>query len=429
MSAFFSRLKKKMYFFVAGYFGFFAARVLKKWQPQIIVVTGSSGKTTTLNMLEAQLGEKALFSHHANSAIGIPFHILGMNGIQDSRWEWIGKFIKAPFRALTTKHEEKIYVVEADADRPGEGDFLSKLLKPMITVWVSSSRTHSMNFEGLVKSGTFKSLEEAIAYEYAHFADHTQRLVITDGDNPNIKAALQNKQVPVKYIYHKEAIEDYRISEGESMVTIAGHHTYIFRQPQPPVISYQVAFLDEVLKLLEITPDYSFERLDFPPGRSRVFKSALDFTIIDSTYNANLDSMKAMLAMFERYPGEQKILVLGDMLEQGGNEEAEHKKLADLVLNLSFKPKQIILLGPRVKRYTFPILRDEMPTVPVSIFVNPHDVLDYLRAEIKGGEVVLFKGARFLEGVIEKLLADPQDAKYLARRGNIWRKRRAEWGL
>ena len=213
------------------------------------------------------------------------------------------------------------------------------------------------------------------------------------------------------------------------MVTIAGKHTYIFRQPQPPVISYQVAMVDEVLQHLKVLPDYSFERLDFPPGRSRVFKSSLDFTIIDSTYNANLDSMKAMLNMFEKYPGDNKVLVLGDMLEQGGNEEAEHNKLADLVLNLGFKPKQIILLGPRVKRYTFPILRDEMPTTPVSIFVNPHDVLDYLRAEIKGGEVVLFKGARFLEGVIENLLADPQDAKHLARRGNIWRKRRAEWGL
>ena len=195
------------------------------------------------------------------------------------------------------------------------------------------------------------------------------------------------------------------------------------------VISYQVAFVDEVLKLIEVEPDYSFSRLEFPPGRSRVFKSALDFTIIDSTYNANLDSMSAMLHMFERYPGDNKILVLGDMLEQGGNEEAEHKKLADLVLGLNFKPKQIILLGPRVKRYTFPILRDEMPTTPVSIFVNPHDVLDYIRSEAKGGEVILFKGARFLEGVIENLLADPQEAQYLARRGNLWRKRRAEWGL
>jgi len=429
MKAILVKLKKSMYFYVAGYFGFFAAKVLKKWHPKVIVVTGSSGKTTALNMLEAQLGDKAVFSHHANSAIGVPFHILGMKGVQESRREWIGLLLKAPFKSRKVVHKADIYVVEADADRPREGEFLAKLLKPMITVWVSSSRTHSVNYESLVHKGVHKTLEEAIATEYAHFADYTAKLLITDGDNPNIKAALQNKKVEIKYIYHKEAIEDYRISAGESMVTIAGQHTYMFKQPQPPVISYQVAFVDEVLKLLEVEPDYSFSRLEFPPGRSRVFKSSIGFTIVDSSYNANFDSMSAMLLMFSKYPGDKKILVLGDMLEQGGNEEAEHKKLADLVLNIGFKPNQVILLGPRVKRYTFPILRDEMPTVPVSVFVNPHDVLDYIRAELQGDEVVLFKGARFLEGVIEKLLADPQDAQYLARRENIWRKRRAEWGL
>lgn len=422
-------LKNKLYFFLAAYFGFFASKVLKRWNPKIIVVTGSSGKTTMLNMLEAQLGDKAVFTHHANSAYGIPFFILGIKGIQESRLEWIPKFFQAPLRSHSLRYDKSILVVEADADRPGEGAFLGKLLKPNITVWVSSSRTHSMNYEKLVKNGTFKTLEEAIAHEYAHFARNTKELVITDGDNPNIAAALKDLPIQTKFVYHQEAIEDYRISEGESMVTLTGQTTYIFSQPQPPVISYQVAFIDSVLKMLDVIPDYTFSKLEFPPGRSRVFKSSIGFTIIDSTYNANLDSMRAMFEMFEHFPGEKKILVIGDMLEQGSNEEAEHKKLADMILALSFKPKQIVFLGPRVKRFTFPIVRDTLATVPVSIFVNPHDVLDYLTAEMKGDEVVLFKGARFLEGVIEHLLADPADAKYLARRENIWVKRRAEWGL
>lgn len=422
-------LKKRLYFRVAGYFSRYAAKVLKKWNPTVIVVTGSSGKTTMLNMLEAQLGDQALFSHHANSAFGVPFHILGLKGIEGSRLNWIKRFLQAPMSAKTVKHPELIYVVEADADRPNEGKFLAELLKPQITVWVSSSRTHSMNYESLVKDGTYKSLELAIAHEYANFAKHTEQLVITDGDNPAIKESLEGISVAIKYINHEEAINDYRISAGESMVTLASKQTYIFSQPQPPVISYQVAMIDEVLKLLDVEPDYTFSRLAFPPGRSRVFRAAKDFTIVDSTYNANYDSMKAMLDMFERYPGDKKVLVLGDMPEQGENEKLEHERLADMVLGLNFKPKQVILLGPRVKKYAFEKIRDGLPTVPVSVFVDPHDVLLYLEGEMLGGEVVLFKGARFLEGVIEHLLADPQDAKYLARRGNVWRKRRAEWGL
>ena len=47
----FGQLKKKLYFPVAGYFRFFAAIRLKRWNPRIIVVTGSNGKTTLLHLL------------------------------------------------------------------------------------------------------------------------------------------------------------------------------------------------------------------------------------------------------------------------------------------------------------------------------------------------------------------------------------------
>jgi len=55
--------------------------------------------------------------------------------------------------------------------------------------------------------------------------------------------------------------------------------------------------------------------------------------------------------------------------------------------------------------------------------------LDYLKGNIEGGEIILFKGARFLEGVIENLLEDKGNVKYLARREKIWEIRRKKWGL
>ena len=48
------------------------------WKPRIIVITGSSGKTTLLHLIEAQLGNRAKYSHFANSSFGIPFDILGL---------------------------------------------------------------------------------------------------------------------------------------------------------------------------------------------------------------------------------------------------------------------------------------------------------------------------------------------------------------
>jgi UDP-N-acetylmuramyl pentapeptide synthase len=60
-------LKRLTYFWVAHYFGFWASRYLRRWQPSIVAVIGSSGKTTLLHLFEAQLKTKARFTHKANS--------------------------------------------------------------------------------------------------------------------------------------------------------------------------------------------------------------------------------------------------------------------------------------------------------------------------------------------------------------------------
>src|SRR3989344_7613412 len=167
------RLKKILYFPLASYFRFFARIRLKKWHPRIIVITGSSGKTTLLHLIESQLQTKALYSHHANSSYGIPFHILSLERKTLTVYEWIGLFFKTPFYAFKKSPREKLYVVEADCDRPGEGKFLAEFLRPEVTLWVSISKTHSMNFDELVTTGIFKTIEDAIAHEFGYFIEYT----------------------------------------------------------------------------------------------------------------------------------------------------------------------------------------------------------------------------------------------------------------
>jgi hypothetical protein len=59
----------------------------------------------------------------------------------------------------------------------------------------------------------------------------------------------------------------------------------------------------------------------------------------------------------------------------------------------------------------------------------PGEALGYLVGNLNGGETILFKGARFLEGVVERLLKNPSDASKLCRREAVWAKRRKMWGL
>jgi hypothetical protein len=73
----------------AWYFRIFAQIKLNNWKPRIIVITGSSGKTTLMHFVDSQLHDKAKFSHHANSSIGVPFDILGIQRQTLKPIEWL----------------------------------------------------------------------------------------------------------------------------------------------------------------------------------------------------------------------------------------------------------------------------------------------------------------------------------------------------
>src|SRR3989344_1264779 len=188
-------IKRTLYFTIARYFKFFAMIQLVLWKPRVIVVTGSSGKTTLLHLIESQLKHVARYSHHANSAFGIPFDILGLNRSSLTISEWPSLLLSAPLKAFKKPYGERLYVVEADCDRPGEGKFLASLLNPEVTLWVGSSRTHSINFDRLVVNQEFHTAEEAIAYEFGYFLEYTTKKVIVNGDSDLIVSQLGRSKV------------------------------------------------------------------------------------------------------------------------------------------------------------------------------------------------------------------------------------------
>jgi UDP-N-acetylmuramoyl-tripeptide--D-alanyl-D-alanine ligase len=411
------KLKNTLYFLVASYFRFFARIRLARWNPRIVVVTGSNGKTTTLNLIEVQLGNAARYSHDANSSFGIPFDILGLKRTSYSPLEWIQFAILAPFRAWKKPYQETIYVVEADCDRPHEGEFLSELLKPEVTVWLSCARTHSANFDKSVRSGLFSSVDTAIAHEFGFFVQRTSKLMLVNGDEPLIMEEMPRTQANVVPV---ESAERYDIDASGTEFVIASikyHLPFLL----PKEVSYAISASVEVTKYFGKQPTNDLWKLSMPPGRSSIFKGIKNTTIVDSSYNVNAASVQAILGMVGKLSG-TKWMVLGDLTEQGAQERQEHEKIAQMLLQADFK--NIVLVGPRLARYALPILKERAVS-----FEQPHEALEYLEKNIRGGETLVFKGARFLEGIIEHLLADKRDAAKLCRREAVWQKRRAQWGL
>lgn len=408
-----SKLKKILYFPVASYFAFFAKIQLYFWKPQIIVITGSSGKTTLLHLLESQIGDKAKYSHQANSSFGIPFDILGLKRKTLQISEWPILFLLTPVNAFRKMHSKNLYIVEADCDRVGEGKFLSDLLKPKVTIWLSSSKTHSANFE--------KPVEENIAHEFGYFLENSS-IAIINKDSKLIQKQTTRTKAEIKNIAINN-LDDYKIFKEHSEFKIRGS-IYKFNFLLPKETFYQIDAMLKILDYLKISLDKSFKNFYLPPGRSSIFEGIKNTTILDSTYNADFSSMKTMLNMFNSYPATIKWIVLSDMVDQGSEEQIEHEKLAEILNNMKFD--KIILVGPRQIKYTLPCLK---ANIKVENFIETKDALNYLLKNINGRETIFFKGARFLEGIIEHLLKNKNDISKLCRREKVWQERRKKWGL
>ena len=410
------RLKQILYFPVASYFRFFAQIQLNLWKPKVVVVTGSNGKTTLLHLIESQLGDRAKYSHHANSAYGIPFNILGLERKTLNLFEWPFLFLVAPFKIFTPLPKQKIYVVEADCDRPNEGKFLGSLLKPEAVLWLTVSKTHSANFKNL----------NQIANEFGYSLKYCRKFAIICGDNNLIVKELLRTKAKIEKIQKRNHLKNYQIFQNGTKFKI-DNDEYFFKFLLPKDTFYSVSACKSLVSYLNLKFDPYFKKFTLPPGRSSKFAGIKNTTIIDSTYNATPASMEAALNMYKKYPAKIKWAILSDMVELGQDEKIEHQRLAKLIIDC--RMDKVILMGPRIKEYTLPKLKEIAPGTDIEIFLTPKEVLDYLKVNIKGGETIFFKGARFLEGIIEHLLKDKTNVNNLCRRENIWQQRRKKWGL
>ncbi len=423
-----ARLKQRLFFPVAGYFKFWARLRLRRWHPQIVLITGSSGKTTLLHLLEAQIGQRAHYSHHANSAFGVPFDILGLHQDNGSLVDWVRLALAAPFMAMGPVRTERLYIVEADSDRPGEATFIADLVRPEVAVWLSSDRSHSAAFDRLVEAGQAPNVEVAIAHEYGHHLERATKLVVVDGDSERITAQLGRTKAKVARV-DGTSITHYSVAAAGTRFTIDGHDYHI-KALLPEEAGRSIAAVVIVCDYLGNQLDRDFAAFKLPPGRSSILRGVKNTTLIDSTYNAIPDAVRAILNLFDHFAAPTKWAVIGDMIEQGRSEQAEHERLADELAKLRLD--RILLVGPRQQKYTAPRLKRSIAKgTVIETFLEPKEVLDYLEREIKGGETILFKaGSSFnLEGVVERLLANPKDADRLCRRGTMWERRRKARGL
>lgn len=408
-----------------------ARAVLKKYQPLVIGITGSVGKTSTKEAIFAVLASKMSVRKspgNYNTEFGVPATILGIRAPGASLPRWIGAITRA-LRMLLLRDATypKVLVLEMAADRPGDIEFLVRIAPPKIGVLTAIGPAHLERF------GTI----ERVAAEKGKLlaALPAEGTAILNADDERVMAtAAKTKARMVTFGFSDEAAvraadisttlihnEDGQIGAGMTAKVAAdgavvpmrldgvlgASHVYAALAATSVGVAFGMNLVEIAEALRAYTP---------PPGRMRVI-SGIKYTIIlDDTYNASPLSMRAALETLRSLPiveETRRIAVLGDMLELGAETERAHEEVGRHVAELGID--LLVAVGERARAIHEAASKAGISADRVFHFGSAEEAGRFVQERLRRGDIVLAKGSRAMrmERVVKELMAEPLRAKEL----------------
>lgn len=433
---------------VLTYLKYAAKLQLAKTRPQIIGVTGSAGKTSTLASLEALLKDtrKIKVSHKANSETGIPLHILGLAPESYSKVEWLTLMAKVPGKLVGFWPKHDTYIVEMGIDSPFPPKNMSHLLsivKPHIGIFLNVGTVHAHGFDQLVKDSDTKNRESAIkqliAAEKGKLITSlpSTGLAILNADDPNV-LALRSKTKAQVSTFGMEASNTIWFEPVEQSLDGTLIHFHAYEQKAtlhlksyllPDHFAYSFATALCVALHLGQSLEEAVKRLQnnfvLPPGRSSLIPGIKGSLLLDSSYNASAQPTIEALQLVHKLKPNQGIALLGDMREIGQLSEQEHLKVAKVCLETT---KEVYLVGPLMKQFVLPFLQKH--NHPVSWHGSALEAAKACERILTVGDIVLIKGSQntiFLEMATKYLMRHKDKShELLCRQTPFWEQKRVK---
>ena len=337
----------------------------KQLKLKVLAITGSNGKTTNKELINAVLSKsfKTLATvGNLNNHIGVPLTLL----------------------SLTKEHE--IAIVEMGANHQGEINELCEIADPDYGLITNIGKAHLEGFGGEegVKKGkgemyrfiekkggrVFIHADDAVLSELAGGMDKitygTTKLYDVIGKQYN-----ENEFVSFKWTtrYNEKDWNKLPLIKTH----IIGHYNFINLLCAACVGNYFKVDIGKInAALSEYVPDMN---------RSQLEKTASNTLILDA-YNANPSSMKVAIENFAKLAAENKVLIIGDMFELGEYAAAEHKKIIELIAEK--KLNDVVLIGNEFSK----------TNSGYKSFANTQDCLTWLKTEPQKNKTILIKGSR-----------------------------------
>ena len=321
---------------------------------KIIGLTGSNGKTTTKELINTVLS--STFNTTAtvgnlNNHIGVPLTLLSMS-----------------------KNTE-IGIVEMGANHQKEIEFLCNIAQPDYGYITNFGKAHLEGFggvEGVIKgkSELYDNLKKNNKIIFLNNDDIKQVEILNNYDN-TYTFGSNHGDVKINFI------------EANPFVKLNFENTKISSQLIGKYNFANIAVAIAIGKYFNVSNKgikTAIENYLPNNNRSQIIQKRSNKIILDA-YNANPTSMKAALENFSNLKGENKIAILGDMLELGKESFKEHQAILDLATSLNFY--KLYLVGENFSKTNYK---------------EKHQSFELLYQELKKSKIknatILIKGSR-----------------------------------
>ncbi|MTI95034.1 MAG: UDP-N-acetylmuramoyl-tripeptide--D-alanyl-D-alanine ligase [Firmicutes bacterium] len=353
----------------------------RRFALQAIGVTGSSGKTTTKELIAAVVEAgfttiKTLGNH--NNEIGLPLRMLD----------------------LDEKHQ--VAVLEMGMDARGQIARLCEISQPGIGVITNIGDSH------LEKLGSRENIRLA-KMELAHNLTEP-KILIVNGDDPFLRDyALDTASDWTALTYGFGRGNNFRAGEvkegprGVDFTVFWDDKCIDVSVPMPGdhnVLNALAAFTVGIqLGMEPATIVRGLETARNAAGRLNI-KHVGELTVIDDSYNSNPDSVRAAFKVLLRQPGKRHVAFVGDMLELGSSTETSHYQMGQIAANLGID--LLVAVGDWSETVATGALAAGLDAGQIQTYTDSRAASAAL-AMLKPDDVVLFKGSRGIQ--METLVA------------------------
>lgn len=343
----------------------------------VIAVTGSVGKTSTTEMIASILREEK--------------RVLSDTGNNNTKplLSWL----------MLDIEDYEVTVLEAGMGNKNVMEPISKLLIPSIVVINNIGTSH------IGKLGSKEAILEEKLKLITHMKD--EKVVLLNDDDTMLQTVKLDEEYDVKRYSLKEAkniVQHEDFIRFETMVYGENTEICIKAYGEHNVLNAICAI--RVAELLNIKRENIRSGIDNYRSVNRRFNVVKKngYIVIDDTYNASVDSMKAGLISANQMQGcKRKIAILGDMLELGDYSEELHKQVGELFAKLDF---DFLLTYGENTQHICDSCKEYMKNKTVIKFDEREQLINYVLQEIKKGDLIYLKASRKMafDEIVEKML-------------------------